>query len=670
MPLPSVYLDDRRFQDIVDEAKGLIQRYCPEWTDHNVSDPGVALIELFAWMTDLLLYRVNQVPDKVYLKFLELIGVTLKPPRAAQVPVTFYLAAPQPNELVIPRDSEVATVRTETSPAITFTTESDLTIRPPVVLGMFTRDRRADGTDGWITHDLRKLEIRGTKLAIFPAKPGVGDAFYLAFEGDHSNHVLALVIECETAGGAGVKPTDPPLEWQIWQGGLSRWVNCEVEHDGTGGFNWSGEVILHLPAMAAAPLQGLLQGARVYWLRCQITESRDDSGAYKVSPDIQRLDVEARGGTVGARHAVTVSDEVLGQSEGKPGEMYRLLNQNILSRDPERDTLIVEPPNSPEERWHEVPDFAASQPQDPHYTLDNLSGELTLGPTLIQPDGKVYSFGRTPPKNSVLRFSRYQFGGGIIGNIPPFALSVLLTSIPYVARVANRKPAVGGLDAQSLDDARLRAPEVLRTRTRAMTSDDYEYLAREVPGVARAYCLAPGAQPADPADPKPGQVAVLVLPATDRREGRIPPEALALAADLLAAVRAYLDERRPLGIVLDVRTIKYLWVNVQARLHLVERNNPGLEANVKQRAEAELYRYLNPYTGGPDGTGWPFGRDLHVSELYGLLGRIPGVEFVEEIQMLVTEPGSSAKPQAVTPRLTVPRGALVCSEQHTVSTTS
>src|SRR3979411_2799475 len=83
MPLETPKLDDRRFQDIVDEAKSRIPRYCPEWTDHNVSDPGVALIELFAWMTDLLLYRVNQVPDKLYVKFLELIGVRLEPPRAA-----------------------------------------------------------------------------------------------------------------------------------------------------------------------------------------------------------------------------------------------------------------------------------------------------------------------------------------------------------------------------------------------------------------------------------------------------------------------------------------------------------------------------------------------------------------------------------------------------------
>jgi predicted phage baseplate assembly protein len=103
MPLPVPNLDDRTFQDIVDQAKTLIPHYCPTWTDHNVSDPGVALIELFAWMTDLMLYRINQVPDTVYVKLLDMIGVRLQPPRAAQAPVTFLLSAPQPNPIVIAR---------------------------------------------------------------------------------------------------------------------------------------------------------------------------------------------------------------------------------------------------------------------------------------------------------------------------------------------------------------------------------------------------------------------------------------------------------------------------------------------------------------------------------------------------------------------------------------
>ncbi|MCJ7712598.1 MAG: putative baseplate assembly protein, partial [Chloroflexi bacterium] len=128
MALPVPNLDDRRFQDLVDEAKRLVQQRCPEWTDHNVSDPGVTLIELFAWMTDQVVYRLNRVPDRNYVKFLELIGVNLFPPTAARTTVTFWLAAPQPATVTINMGTQVATLRTDTSEAIAFATTEDLAI--------------------------------------------------------------------------------------------------------------------------------------------------------------------------------------------------------------------------------------------------------------------------------------------------------------------------------------------------------------------------------------------------------------------------------------------------------------------------------------------------------------------------------------------------------------
>src|SRR5207244_5104228 len=122
-------LDDRTFQSLVDEAKARIPLYCPEWTDHNVSDPGVTLIELFAWMTEMLLYRVNQVPDKVYVKLLELIGVRLDPPRAAEAPVTFYLSAPQLTDFVFPAETSVTPLRAVHRYALIFTCTATVGLR-------------------------------------------------------------------------------------------------------------------------------------------------------------------------------------------------------------------------------------------------------------------------------------------------------------------------------------------------------------------------------------------------------------------------------------------------------------------------------------------------------------------------------------------------------------
>src|SRR3954467_5628449 len=126
MVLPVPNLDDRRFQDLVDDAKRLVQRRCPEWTDHNVSDPGVTLIETFAFMTDQLLFRLNQVPDRMYVKFLEMIGLTRWPATPAKAPVTFWLSAPAEAGVSIPHGTTVAADRTDSEESTIFTGAGDL----------------------------------------------------------------------------------------------------------------------------------------------------------------------------------------------------------------------------------------------------------------------------------------------------------------------------------------------------------------------------------------------------------------------------------------------------------------------------------------------------------------------------------------------------------------
>src|SRR6201999_217719 len=130
MSLPIPNLDDRRFQDLVDDAKRLSRQRGPEWTDHNVSDPGVTLIETFAFMTDQLLYRLNRVPDRLYAKFLELIGVRMLPPTPARVPMTFWLASPAINRIALHSGTEVATIRTDLDEAVAFALVDELHIIP------------------------------------------------------------------------------------------------------------------------------------------------------------------------------------------------------------------------------------------------------------------------------------------------------------------------------------------------------------------------------------------------------------------------------------------------------------------------------------------------------------------------------------------------------------
>src|SRR3954471_1405407 len=130
MALPSPNLDDRRFQQFVDDAKRYIQQRAPEWTDHNVSDPGVTLVETVAHMADQIVYRLNRVPEKNHLAFLDLIGITLFPPSAARADVTFWLSAPLDEAVRLPVGTEVATSRTESEDAVVFATERELVVVP------------------------------------------------------------------------------------------------------------------------------------------------------------------------------------------------------------------------------------------------------------------------------------------------------------------------------------------------------------------------------------------------------------------------------------------------------------------------------------------------------------------------------------------------------------
>jgi predicted phage baseplate assembly protein len=245
-------------------------------------------------------------------------------------------------------------------------------------------------------------------------------------------------------------------------------------------------------------------------------------------------------------------------------------------------------------------------------------------------------------------------------------LSVMKTSIPYVSQVTNRQPAMGGRDAQTLEDAKLRAPQMLRTRTRAVTAEDYEYLAMQIPGVARAHCIAPGALPASPGDLPPGQVVVLVLPQLPEpeiRNGLLPSLE---RPELLTAVKAHLDERRVMGAHLDVRAPRAIEVSVDVILRVSPRTEPFVLENVRRAAERALYTYLSPYTGGPDGQGWPIGRDLHVSEIYARLQRVTAVEYVDEVRVTIPDPNVPGAAQTVSPRLSIPSDAVLLSGKHKV----
>ncbi len=103
MPLEAPQLDTRKFEDLLHEAQLRIPRYTPDWTDFNDSDPGITLVQLFAWLTEMMLYQMNRVPERNYIKFLQMLGLELQPAQAATAHLTFTAKPDAPGVQSIPQ---------------------------------------------------------------------------------------------------------------------------------------------------------------------------------------------------------------------------------------------------------------------------------------------------------------------------------------------------------------------------------------------------------------------------------------------------------------------------------------------------------------------------------------------------------------------------------------
>ncbi|MEV5885795.1 putative baseplate assembly protein [Streptomyces sp. NPDC052020] len=645
MALPSPNLDDRRFQQLVDEAKRYVQQRAPEWTDHNVSDPGVTLIETFAYLVDQLLYRLNRVPDKNYTAFLDLLGIRLFPPAAASADVDFWLSAPQPDTVVLPAGTEVTTARGESDDAVVFTTTDELHITPSELTRLVTAPRTGEQTDR------TRALAEGRDIPCFQAAPEPGDALLFGLPAAVPRCIVAVRLDSRVEG-VGVDPRQPPLVWEAWHGG--GWQVCETGPDTTGGLNRPGEVIVYVPAGHRASVIG---GTRAGWLRCRVTEPEPGQPFYSESPTVREASVFTVGGTMCAEHAVTVTDVPLGTSEGVAGQTFRVGRPPVLL---DGAPPVVEVSSADGwQRWDVVEHFGRSGPADRHVRVDATTGEFAFPPALREPDGTLRQCGAVPPKGAQVRVARYRTGGGPAGNVARGAISVLRSSVPYVARVTNREAARGGVAGETVANAKLRAPDALRMQERAVTAEDYEILSRQAaPSVRRVRCL--------PAGDDPGAVRVLVVPDAVPDEGdRLRFEQLIPSDRVLQAITACLDERRLIGTRLVVEPPVYQGVTVVARLTAA----PGDTDRVREAALTALFGYLDPLRGGPEGTGWPFGRPVQYGEVFGVVQRATGDALVEEIRLFPADPITGRR-GAPADRIDVAAGALVFPYQHQVVVTA
>ena len=269
-------------------------------------------------------------------------------------------------------------------------------------------------------------------------------------------------------------------------------------------------------------------------------------------------------------------------------------------------------------RWAGQRNLYFSGPADRHYTIERSSGLVVFG------DDR---HGRIPPAaTDGLRASVYRAGGGRIGNLALGAINQLLSGIP-AASVANVRAAEGGADSEARSSVLRRGPASVAARNQALTAADYEILAREAsPAVAVARAL-PATDPTG--RPRPGFVRLIVLP--DSPDARPVP-----SFGLRRAVEKHIVRRCPASMAgrVYVTAPDYQPVGVYAEIVPVDPDEAGV---VIDSAVAAAGGFLHPLTGGPEGAGWAFGRDVYLSDLARVIGGVAGVDHIRILELLLDD---------------------------------
>lgn len=598
-------LDERTAEQIFLELRERIPVYAPEWTDYNESDPGITLLQLFAWLSESMLYQMNRVPERMYLKFLHLLQLELRPAQPATAHISFTAAAGLTEIPTLPQRTRVALAAPDGEEAI-FETLAGLDLIPLELAHVLVYDGAA-----FAEWNVANAAGRPAWSPLGPtAQPGA--ALYLGFtppQGARPPRLFPqtmrfrVFLPTPAAGAAAVRAEGdlppavaPPvtLVWEYRPPGSRFWQSLTTFSDESAAFTQEGYLEVEGPADADAFPVDAVADPHV-WLRCRLVAGLYPAGT---APLIAAL----RPNVVAAEQLSTVRDEILGDSDGEPDQRLTLRRGPV-----QRDSLALHVRRLDEEgdgeRWTRVDDFLASGRMDNHFTLNPTTGEVRFGDGLR---------GRIPPAGREILAVEYRYGGGARGNVLP-GDGAVLGPAPGVDTVRAERGGVGGRDEQSLDELKERAPAVLRARNRAVSEQDFTELARQAGGVARARAIAL-MHPDHPGVEVPGAITVLVVPDNDDN----PPRP---SGDLLRSVARYLHPFRLLTTELYVSEPRFRSVCVRAVVRADPYASPGA---VERAALAALNDFLDPRQ-------WPFGGDLYPTAFYDILLEVPNLRAVERL---------------------------------------
>lgn len=693
MTFPAPKIDDRRFQDLVREALDRIPAHTPEWTHLGESDPGVTMVELFAFMAESVLYRANRVPDAARSKFLDLLGLKLSPARPARGIATFD-PGKRTDSVRLDAGMELR------AGAVPFRTMSAIDVVPVAALAMVKEKaklsseqikhydnlyqslkKRKERTPDLVTYRTRILDGRspvdlGSQtvdgrlwiallLPKAPSAQGRADARSQAWR-DLAGRYLSLGLAPHladrprslgaTRGAGGLDDPTPVAKVEIpfatsENGKAVAGWRSRPFRGGTSLHQGPDVLEIQFPADPADldispwddidPLESgvgefppALDDSRladrvIGWLRVEPSTSSDFSVLWA---GINACWIEQR---------KIVENEIVGTGDGAPDQEFRLQHPGVVAS----SVGVRVVPSDSGNAWTEIDDIAAAGPEvrwtDPtsppgsgsvdHRPVDVFAVDARSG-TIRFGDGLR---GRRPAAGTKV-IARYHTCTGSQGNLPKDSIKTG-PDLPVDIKPTNPIATWGGADEESVETGSKRVSSWMRHRDRLVTAEDFAEIARSTPGVdlARIDVLPawhPDLATSLPGD-VPGTVTLMVVPRADATNpGRPSPD-----ATMLDAICKHLDPRRLVTTEIIVQGPKYVGIRLSLGITVAG----GFSApDVRDRLERRLREYLSPVRDTRPGaaperkgmeSGWPLRKEVNALEILVEAAREDGVLRIDQL---------------------------------------
>jgi hypothetical protein len=679
LPLPTLILDDRSYQQLRDELVRRIPVYNHEWTDHNPSDPGITLIELFAFLGENLLYRFNQIPDATKLAFLKMLQIPLRPASPATALVTLSRVdsgSDASASVCLPIGSGLA------AGTVLFESLTEVSVWPLEVTAVGRIVAPSPDTPEAQDYSNAAIDARGGikqgEQPVYyitqtvPLDPTAPDAAPVDFQAAASpvdfqksvdgaiwiavrktaatvftklrsallnigfipDQEIPSIDQVKACPGQQPTGQTAQVSWQastgVIENGEPTYIPVAVEGDTTLGLAQQGIVRIRIPDDVTQLGTYTLDDPNLAGTGNFPPELDDEQQAANTLFWLRatRTDpTQALGSAlfigINAIEAVQTrkaNPEFLGTGNGQASQAYSLIHKPVIAGSAK---IQVEEADGWTD-WTIVDGFEGAQEDSRQCVLDPEAG------TILFPNGIR---GRAPQIGERIRALEYRYGGGPDGNVGATAI----TKVGNVGQVraSNPLPAKGGAPAESIADALDRIPGEFRRHDRAVTQSDFQELALATPGadIGRVDCIAlfdPRTKSVEAA----GVVSVVVWPREDLKN----PNAPMPDRNLLRQVCTWLDARRLITTELYVIPPTYRKVAVATGLQA--KPGYGIEA-VRRWVELVIRQYLAPLPPyGPEGVGWPLGRHVYGPELEAAALQVEGVEYLTGLKLAVWDEAS------------------------------